>query len=54
MIRRKMGSNFTEPPGYPDHAKFRLAEMYSHVAMNEIKEQILSTFYAQIVYLDWL
>ena len=44
MIQSKMGSNFTEPPGYPDHAKFRLAEMYSRVAMNEKKEQILSTF----------
>ena len=44
MIRSKMGSNFTEPPGYPDHAMFRLAEMYSRVATNEKKEQILSTF----------
>ena len=44
MIRNKMGSNFTEPPGYPDHAKFRLAEMYSRVATNEKKEKILSTF----------
>ena len=43
MIQRKMGSNFTEPPGYSDHAKFRLAEMYSRVAMNEKKKQILST-----------
>lgn len=44
MIRAKMGVTFTEPPGYPDHAKFRLAEMYSRVARNEKKEQILPTF----------
>ena len=37
MIRSKMGSNFTEPPSYPDYAKFRLAEMYSYVATNEKK-----------------
>ncbi len=44
MVRSKMGSSFTEPPGYPDHNKFRLAEMYSRVATNEKKEQILGSF----------
>ena len=39
MIQSKMGSNFTETPGYPDHAMIRLAEMYSRVAMIEKKEQ---------------
>ena len=39
MIQSKMGSNFTETPGYPDHVMFRLAEMYSRVAMIEKKEQ---------------
>lgn len=44
LIKFRMGKSFTEPPGYPDHHKFRMVEMYSAVATTDKKEQIFTSF----------
>ena len=44
MVRHKLGSVFTEPPGYPDVSQFRMVEMYSRVLTSEKREQVLSSF----------
>ena len=44
MVRHKLGSVFTEPPGYPDVSQFRMVEMYSRVLTTEKREQVLSSF----------
>ena len=46
MLQHKLGSAFTEPPGYPNVSQFRMVEMYSRVLTNEKKEQVLSSFTA--------
>lgn len=49
LIKSKMGDSFTEPPGpgYPDHSKFRVVEMYTSVNTVGKKEQVLETFKSQ-------
>lgn len=44
MLRHKLGSAFSEPPGYQDVSQFRMVEMYSHVLTSEKREQVLSSF----------
>ena len=44
MIRHKLGSVFTEPPGYPDVSQFRMVEMYSRILTSEKREHVLSSF----------
>ena len=44
MLRHKLGSAFSEPPGYQDVSQFRMVEMYSRVLTSEKREQVLSSF----------
>ena len=43
-IQSKMGADFTEPQGYPDHSFFRMVEMFTRISTPEKKDQILSSF----------
>ena len=44
ILKSKMGSNFTEPVGYPNLTAYRLVEMYTRVLPAEKKDQVLQTF----------
>ena len=40
-FRRKMGSYFTEPCGYPDLHQFRLVDMYTRASTKEMNKKVL-------------
>ena len=44
FFKRKLGSQFTEPPGAPDLSQFRLVDMYTHCTNQTIKDSILARF----------
>ena len=44
MLRMHMGSDFTEPPGAPHLAKYRLADMYTKCTHPQVKEDIIKSF----------
>ena len=44
ILKSKMGSNFTEPVGYPNLTAYKLVEMYTRVLPAEKKDQVLQTF----------
>ena len=44
LLKHKMGSSFTEPPGYPNLSDFRLVDMFTAVLTAEKKEQVLQSF----------
>jgi ATP-dependent DNA helicase RecQ len=43
-FRQKLGPGFTEPPGAPDLAQFRLVDMYTHCTCQSVKDTILAQF----------
>ena len=43
-IRRALGQDFTEPPGYPDYHQFRLVDMYTRPTSESMKKKILNSF----------
>ena len=44
MLRMYMGIEFTEPPGAPHLAKYRLADMYTKCTHPQVKEDIIQSF----------
>ena len=44
LLQRKIGANFTDPPGYPNISQFRQVEMFTRVLTTSKKQQILSSF----------
>ncbi len=44
VIRKKLGSAFTHPCGYPDLPQFRLVDLYTRVSTVHMRESILNTF----------
>ena len=44
LFKQKLGLGFTEPPGAPDLAQFRLVDMYTHCTHQSVKDKILSQF----------
>lgn len=44
LVKGKLGSAFTEPPGCPNVAGHRLVDMYTRVLTVEKKEEVLCTF----------
>ena len=44
LLQRKLGANFTHPPGYPNLSQFRQVEMFTRVLTTSKKQQILSSF----------
>jgi len=44
---RHLGTNKTEPPGYPNVLKFRVVMMYSRATTTGMKEKIISAFIQQ-------
>ena len=46
-LKQKMGSNFTEPPGYPNTIGFQLVHMFTRVLTVDNKEEVLSSFSQQ-------
>lgn len=44
MLRVYMGRDFTEPPGAPHLAKYRLADMYTKCTHPQVKEDIIESF----------
>ena len=46
MLRLHMGRDFTEPPGAPHLAKYRLVDMYTRCTHPEVKEDIIKSFCA--------
>ena len=43
-LRRKLGSSFTEPYGYPDVHKFRLVDMYTRASTKQMNQKVLTSF----------
>ena len=43
-FKQKLGLGFTEPPGAPDLAQFRLVDMYTHCTHQSVKDKILAQF----------
>jgi len=43
-FRRKLGTHFTEPSGYPDYHQFRLMDMYTSALFEGHKKQVLTSF----------
>jgi superfamily II DNA helicase RecQ len=43
-LRKQLGCDFTNPPGYPDVFRFRQIEMFNSICTTDKKEQILSGF----------
>lgn len=42
-LRQKLGTNFTNPPGYPvTQQQFRIVDMYTRAAMVEMKKMLNS------------
>ena len=44
LLQRKLGANFTDPPGYPNLSQFRQVEVFTRVLTTSKKQQILSSF----------
>ena len=44
LLKKKMGRNFTEPPGYPNADGFRLVDMFTAASTAEKKEEVLDAF----------
>ena len=44
LLKKKRGSNFTEPAGSPNLTGFRLIDMFSRVLTMDIKEEVLQSF----------
>ena len=44
FLKKKMGTMFTEPAGYPNVSAYRLVDMYSRVSTIEKKEEVLQSF----------
>lgn len=44
MLRMKLGNGFTEPPGAPHLAKYRLVDMYTRCTHSQVKEDIIESF----------
>lgn len=40
----KLGTDFTDPPGYPDYHCFRVIDMYTRATSNNMKKKILASF----------
>ena len=45
FFKRKLGSQFTEPPGAPDLSQFRLVDMYTHCNKSDHQGQYSCTVY---------
>lgn len=43
-LRKKLGSSFTEPCGYPDLHQFRLVDMYTRASTKQMNEKVLASF----------
>ena len=44
FLKKKIGTIFTEPAGYPNVSAYRLVDMYSRVSTIEKKEEVLQSF----------
>lgn len=44
ILKKSMGAEFTEPPGYPNIAGFRLVDMFTKVLTIDKKEEVLKCF----------
>ena len=44
FFKQNLGTHFTEPPGAPDLARFRLLDMYTHCTHQSVKDAILERF----------
>ena len=44
LLKKKLGPNFTEPPGYPNMTGFRLIDMFSRVLTQGKKDEVLQSF----------
>lgn len=44
LFRIILGKEFTEPPGLPDLAEFRLVDMFTSATQKEVKEEIVKSF----------
>ena len=44
LLKRRMGTAFTEPQCSPNLAGFRLVDMFSRVLTNEKKDEVLQSF----------
>jgi bloom syndrome protein len=44
LLRYKLGSSMTDPPGYPNVSKYRRVDMYHRVLTTRKKEKMLATF----------
>ena len=47
FFKQNLGIHFTEPPGAPDLARFRLLDMYTHCTHQTVKDVILERFTSQ-------
>ncbi len=41
IFKNGLGRDFTEPPGYPDHSRFRLVDMFTSCTDAEVKSEII-------------
>ena len=44
FFKRRLGVEFTEPPGAPDLARFRVVDMFSHCTHESVKNTIMTQF----------
>lgn len=44
FFRNGLGEDFTEPPNYPDHSRFRLVDMFTSCTDAEVKSEIIAAF----------
>lgn len=44
FFEQKLRTQFTEPPGAPDLARFQLVDMYTHCTHQSVKDVILQRF----------
>lgn len=44
FFKRSLGRDFTEPPGAPDLARFRVVDMFSHCTHESVKNTIMTQF----------
>ena len=47
FFKQTLGTDFTEPPGAPDLARFRLVDMFSHCTHDSVKNTIIQQFTTQ-------
>jgi len=43
-LRKLLGEEFTDPPGFPDFHKHRLVDMYTRASSDDMKKKILVSF----------